>query len=156
MTHKGDRIYNCGGYALELYDWYDPSPLDIEDEYLDDFIAGNFTVDDETVYDAIYRALFYGDLTESHLMEYMIKVILRDCENRIRKINNLSEVQDDEYGVLFRGGYGDFHFIKYEDGIFSHKMGGLAIETLSATTEEEIDWLGYESETYYFAMKKEG
>jgi hypothetical protein len=154
MTNIATELYNCGGYALETYDWYDPSPLDINIDYYDEFINEDLHIDDGVVYDTIYEALLDGDLTESHLMEYMVHNILIDVHRKIRRINDLSELQENEYGVLFRGGCDDFHFIKYEDGVFSHKMGGRKVEILDISEEWEIDWLGYTSETYYFAIAR--
>lgn len=154
MTNTPTPLYNCGGYALETYDWYDPSPLDIDEYDYDYFIHEDLQIDDDMVYDTVYEALLDGDLTEPHLMEYMVHAILRDCPNRIREIDDLSDLQINEYGVLFRGGFNDFHFIKYEDNEFSHKMGGQKIEILSSAGECGLDWLGYTSETHYFAITR--
>lgn len=115
-----------------------------------------------------FGKLFYGreftedeinDLTyyESELCrDFMVKY-LTYCFPFIRKINNFSELTDEEYGVVYRTGCEDFHFIRYENGEFSAKRGDdiEEFDTEEEGFDENFEEMYYDSESIYFAVKKE-
>lgn len=99
--------YNCGGFALGTYNWYDPF-VQIGEPYMPIFKP----VD--------YMEIFY----------FAKKMICTEFEGLIRNIQNLEEIKNDEYGVAFRIG-SDFHFYKQiKGGMWMEKKGKFAPELI--------------------------
>ena len=120
-------IYNCGGYALNTFNWY----------YISETIFGVSNSDE-----AVER---YADS------------IVRDFNGKVRIIQGIEELINDEYAVAFRTRNGDFHFCKRDDsGNWRHKRGGTP--TLHRITKAELfseQWPGgYDSRIVLFAVKK--
>lgn len=70
----------------------------------------------------------------------------------LRQISSFDELNEDEYGVAFAVGGGDFHFVRYENGIYSHKMGSNEIDIVSSVDEAFGE--RYDVGTVLFAAKK--
>lgn len=78
----------------------------------------------------------------------------------LRLVNSFDELDKDEYGVAFAIGNGDFHFCRYDDGIYTHKMGGGIIEEVESYEKAfEGNWSWnysrYNIGPALFAAKKE-
>lgn len=148
-----DCVYNCGGFALGIPDWYLPYADDGEYEsaeldecyyqYCDDFHPG-------------YGKRYAKACTARGriMVDFMVNTL--DC---VREIQRSSEIRDDEYLVLFRASGNDFHFIRrMEDGSWAHKMGGSKIKTL---TRKEIEpawhtmYNNYQGKVFLLAVKKQ-
>lgn len=129
--------YNCGGYALNIYGWVKP--------YNDDYYSYN---------DAI------RGITSDECAERTAKDMLETMEGLMRRINSLDELQKDEFGVLYKCGDDDFHFMKYfpESKRFYEKPGRCKIRRVSkkdALSDEWVNgWTIYDSKTIMFALKK--
>lgn len=107
--HKRNRLntsrwdYNCGGYALGIYVWYQ-----FED------------------YPSITR-----DVGVEEMTRLCIDAILRDFPT-LRVINDLCELQKNERAVAFRICENDFHFImRHKNGHWSHKPGRSGIRSIT-------------------------
>lgn len=96
-----DFICNCGGYALETYNWY--LPYDDPDE----FYMGYYKTQEE----------------EERLLTRFTNYILNDFPGKIRVIEDEAEVLPDEYLVALRIGPHDFHFLKNSRRYWEGKMG---------------------------------
>ena len=68
------------------------------------------------------------------------------------KYVSIDELKDDEYGIVYAAGGGDFHFGRYEDGVWTHKRGKSRIEEVDC--EDDVFGKRYNSKRFYFAMKK--
>lgn len=122
--------YNCGGYALGLYNWFHP----YEDE--------------------ISSYAMTGDNIE--LLNDMVCFMLKNIKG-LRKINTCEECDDKkEVVVAFRiGGY-DFHFMRRgKNHIWYQKMGWCP--TIEKVPKEEVfskSWnCRYNSPMVLFALK---
>lgn len=99
------------------------------------------------------KAHFYeNDSYNSELILYICVQNMLDFFPDLRLINNTKEIEDDEYGIVFAIGNGDFHFAKIDNGIISHKPGGGTIRQVSKI--EDAFSKRYYSEKIYFAKKK--
>ena len=103
---------------------------------------------DESIIDAVDSAYYAND----YLMEVFVDRILKDFSD-VRVINDFDELDSDEYGVVFACGDDDFHFGRYDEGIYSHKQGSYQVEI--AGNEDEIFGDRYYSDRIYFAKKKD-
>lgn len=119
--------YNCMGYALDFYGWGLPVGADFDkpEEIIDEL---DLEYSDELV-EEIADALYDRDYSYPILMDLAIKRMLEAFNGKLRRINDINEATEDEVVVVYRGGDGDFHFAKIEDGVISHKMGNCLIET---------------------------
>lgn len=127
VKHLFRGMYNCGGYALNTFDWYYP---------------------DEAALSASS-----SDMAVQRYADSMVK----EFNGRLRIIQDVKELMDDEYAVAFRTRNGDFHFCKRDDsGNWRHKRGGTP--TLHRITKERLfseEWPGgYCSRIVLFAKKK--
>lgn len=189
------KNYNCGGYALGLYNWWMPymTPSRIERDYCEIYDEADYYAEDDTSEDAIrarenlaYWDARYSDLIDGFeylfrefsgrevteddewdLSEFDSKLSLDFCVfillrsfKWLREIKSFKELNDDEYGIVFAIGHGDFHFVRYENGVFTHKMGGMNIETVKkwkqAFRTPYGDDVRYDAGHIFFAAKKEG
>lgn len=116
-THCWD--YNCGGYALGIYVWY----------------QFNY------YFDAV---LEFGIEEMTHLC---VNAILCDFPT-LRVINDLHELQKNERAIAFRICEYDFHFMmRHKNGHWSHKPGRTPIRSI--TKAEVFNPKGWElSHTY--------
>lgn len=128
--------YNCGGYALNTYNWFCP--------------YGSY--DGDTL---------HGRRSKETTLKNFTRYILLTFEERIRIISKVEEKTKDEYVIAFRIGYSDFHFMKRGDnGVWYHKPGSNTIRRIKKTEVFSDAWytpnggIRYDSEIILFAMKK--
>lgn len=146
--------FNCMGYAFGCYAWMLPLDAFFEDgsnvaiEYSRNNGGMIDAMIDESIIDAVDSAYYAND----YLMEVFVDRILKDFSD-VRVINDFDELDSDEYGVVFACGDDDFHFGRYDEGIYSHKQGSYQVEI--AGNEDEIFGDRYYSDRIYFAKKKD-
>ena len=146
--------FNCMGYAFGCYAWMMPLDAYFEDgsnvaiEYSRNNGGISDAMIDESIIDAVDSAYYAND----YLMEVFVDRILKDFSD-VRVINDFDELDSDEYGVVFACGDDDFHFGRYDEGIYSHKQGCYEVEI--AGNEDEIFGDRYYSNRIYFAKKKD-
>ena len=146
--------FNCMGYAFGCYAWMMPLDAYFEDgsdiaiEYNRNNGGMIDAMIDESIIDAVDSAYYAND----YLMEVFVDRILKDFSD-VRVINDFDELDSDEYGVVFACGDDDFHFGRYDEGIYSHKQGCYEVEI--AGNEDEIFGDRYYSDRIYFAKKKD-
>ena len=146
--------FNCMGYAFGCYAWMMPLDAYFEDgsdiaiEYSRNNGGMIDAMIDESIIDAVDSAYYAND----YLMEVFVDRILKDFSD-VRVINDFDDLDSDEYGVVFACGDDDFHFGRYDEGIYSHKQGGYEVEI--AGNEDEIFGDRYYSDRVYFAKKKD-
>lgn len=146
LNFKGERnlnnsnraTYNCGGYALETYNWY--VPFDNKEKYA--FSDLRLTTQEELN----RKAYTYS------------RIITKEFRGRVRIIESMNELKCDEYAIAFRVGRSDIHFIKRNSiGNWYHKIGG-QIEIKKMKKEEVFsdNWLygRYTSKVILLAKKK--
>lgn len=87
--------------------------------------------------------------------EFMVRYLLYNFPF-IRKVNDFTELKKDEYGVVYRTGCEDFHFIRYDNGVYSSKRGEDITEFYDEEEGFDENWeeMYYDSESIYFAVKK--
>ena len=146
--------FNCMGYAFGCYAWMMPLDAYFEDgsdiaiEYSRNNGGMIDAMIDESIIDAVDSAYYAND----YLMEVFVDRILKDFSD-VRVINDFDDLDSDEYGVVLACGDDDFHFGRYDEGIYSHKQGGYEVEI--AGNEDEIFGDRYYSDRVYFAKKKD-
>lgn len=111
----------------------------------------NEQLDEDEAYDLAYRIFSWGEYDAPAAMILSIKHLLNAFPD-LRLIKNFSKLKDDEYGIAYACGGGDFHFIKYKNGFYSHKMGMDEICVVN-NMEETFSKLGYNSKIILFAKK---
>ena len=120
--------YNCGGYALESFSWYLPR------------LNG----------DDVCRA-------DGTTIEDCVKAMEEDFPN-LRRIQEISELKENEYAVAFRLSDYDFHYIKRaRNGHWYHKMGCLHyINTMKEEVVFSESWgRGYDGEIALLAITRQ-
>lgn len=191
-TTQDRKDYNCGGYALETYNWFLPffsshnfssyvwrevckvNNWEFDEEGLEngdtqgELIYGGYeqeviealasvlmkldsSLEEEDAYDQADSIFQWGYWDEPAAMVLSIKFMLNAFPT-LRIISDFSELEENEYGIAYACGSGDFHFIKFKDGVLTHKMGNQEIKTIS-DVEETFSELGYDSEITFFAKK---
>ena len=146
--------FNCMGYAFGCYAWMLPLDALFEDgadiaiEYSRNNGGMIDAMVDVSIIDAVDSAYYAND----YLMKVFVDRILKDFSD-VRVINDFDELDSDEYGVVFACGDDDFHFGRYDEGIYSHKQGSYQVEI--AGNEDEIFGDRYYSDRIYFAKKKD-
>lgn len=156
-THNNDEedvwSYNCMGYAFRSYGWLLPfdGDYDIIDDILEELNMKNAELTDDEKEDLI-QDLYNNIYDNSFLIQLAITRMLKFFPE-LRPIDSFEELKENEYGIVYATCSEDFHFGVYEDGVYSHKMGGLPIQTVE--NEDEIFYGRYDSKRYYFAMNKE-
>ena len=102
--------YNCGGYALNTYCWIIP-----------------YTMSPWTFYDNKKK----GNKNFENSLEHSVNYILKVFKNKLRIIEDLHELKENEYAIAYRMGKNDFHFMKRKkNGHWYHKMGMCAIQPI--------------------------
>lgn len=120
--------YNCGGYALESFNWYLPR------------LNG----------DDVCRV--YGTTVED-----CVRAMEEDFPN-LRRIQEISELKENEYAVAFRLSDYDFHYIKRaRNGHWYHKMGSAHyINTMKEEVVFSESWgRGYDGEIALLAITRQ-
>ena len=148
------RCFNCMGYAFGCYAWMMPLDAYFEDgsDIAIEYSCNNGGITDAMIDERIIDAVDSAYYANDYLMEVFVDRILKDFSD-VRIINDFDELDSDEYGVVFACGDDDFHFGRYDEGIYSHKQGGYEVEI--AENEDEIFGDRYYSDRIYFAKKKD-
>lgn len=141
--------YNCMSYAFGAYEWL--LPLDRHEEDPGDILEELGIECTEELCDRIWEALELGIYEDNILMKLAIERMLTMFPD-LRRIKSFDELEDDEYGIVYAAGGGDFHFGRYENEVWTHKMGDLRIEEVGC--EDDVFGSRYDSKRFYFAMKK--
>ena len=146
--------FNCMGYAFGCYAWMMPLDAYFEDgsDIAIEYSRNNGGISDAMIDESIIDAVDSAYYANSYLMEVFVDRILKDFSD-VRVINDFDELDSDEYGVVLACGDDDFHFGRYDEGIYSHKQGGCDVEI--ARNEDEIFGDRYYSDRIYFAKKKD-
>ena len=149
---KDFEEYNCAAYALGLTDWV--YPVNPYEEKPED-VAREFGSDDEEISKSIADASYAAIYDNPYMMQLVVKRLLSLFDG-LRLIKDFSEVKEDEYGIVYATNSLDFHFGRYDNGILSHKTGSeppCVVDDIEKIfeTDEEL----YDSERYFFAMKKD-
>lgn len=146
--------FNCMGYAFGCYAWMMPLDAFFEDgsDIAIEYSRNNGGISDAMIDASIIDAVDSAYYANDYLMEVFVDRILKDFSD-VRVINDFDELDSDEYGVVFACGDDDFHFGRYDEGIYSHKQGGYEVEI--AGNEDEIFGDRYYSDRIYFAKKKD-
>lgn len=146
--------FNCMGYAFGYYAWMMPLDAFFEDgsDIAIEYSRNNGGISDAMIDASIIDAVDSAYYANDYLMEVFVDRILKDFSD-VRVINDFDELDSDEYGVVFACGDDDFHFGRYDEGIYSHKQGSYDVEI--AGNEDEIFGDRYYSDRIYFAKKKD-
>lgn len=142
--------YNCMSYVFGAYEWllpFDPYREDAED------ILSELNIDDydDILYNEVWDALDETNYSNAILMALAVKRMLKMFPD-LRQIESFDDLEDDEYGIVYAACDYDFHFGRYDDGIWSHKVGNGPI--YQEESEYDIFEEKYYSQKFYFAMKK--
>lgn len=163
------KDYNCGGYCMNTFSWYNPYMEITEEEGFDSF--GDWA-----------EELRIGWKMEiADIYEYLLKVgkeeILKDFPDTVRLIQSAADVNEDEKLVAYRIGlifvydqygyeyleHGDFHFKQWEGYYWTDKPGGGNLRFEEETIDGMLnkvwvnswwDGTGYDSDIILFAVKK--
>lgn len=146
---KSTGCYNCMSYAFGAYEWL--LPLDTWCEDAGDILEELGIEYTEDLCNRIWDALAFNIYEDNILMKLAIERMLAMFPD-LRRIKSFNELKDDEYGIVYAAGGGDFHFGRYEDGVWSHKRGKSSIEEVDC--EDDVFGKRYNSKRFYFAMKK--
>ena len=163
------KDYNCGGYCMNTFSWYNPYTEVAEEEGFDSF--GDWAEDLRTGW----------KMEIADIYEYLLRVgreeILKDFPDTARLIRSAADVNEDEKLVAYRIGlvfvyddegceyleHGDFHFKQWEGDYWTDKPGGSDLRFEEETIDGMLDkvWVnswwdgtGYDSETILFAVKR--
>lgn len=103
-----------------------------------------------------YRIKVYNNIFGWNCYRYNLAVKLSiehllGAFDDLRRIHSFDELKEDEYGIAMAMSQIDYHFVKYEDGVISHKRGGLEIE-IAETLDDAFG--EYDSKRFFFAKKK--
>lgn len=142
--------YNCMAYAFGAFEWLCPLNMDFESpEAVIEELGLN--ENNKVLYKKIKKALDCYHYNNHFLRKLSIQRMLKTFPD-LRVISSFDDLKDNEYGISFATGEDDFHFVRYDEGIFSHKAGARDIAPLSS--EEEGFLPRYNSKVIRFAMKK--
>lgn len=154
FEEENRECFNCMGYAFGCFAWMLPLDAFFEDgsEVAIEYSRNNGGMTDATIDASIIDAVDSAYYANDYLMEVFVDRILKDFSD-VRVINDFDDLDSDEYGVVFACGDDDFHFGRYDEGIYSHKQGSYQVEI--AGNEDEIFGDRYYSDRIYFAKKKD-
>lgn len=129
--------YNCGGYALETFNWYCPYDTDEQDDLYFGFLK---------------------DLDEDICASETAQLMVNHFQGDLRIIKSFDELQDNEYGIIYKTGGDDFHYVKRtKTGRFYHKPGKGKIRRMPAKEALSDVWETrfscYSSKSIYLAKK---
>ena len=154
FEEENRECFNCMGYAFGCFAWMMPLDAFFEDgsEVAIEYSRNNGGMTDATIDASIIDAVDSAYYANDYLMEVFVERILKDFSD-VRVIGDFDELDSDEYGIVFACGDDDFHFGRYDDGIYTHKQG--SYEVAIVEDEDEIFGSRYYSDRVYFAKKKD-
>ena len=127
--------FNCGGYALETYNWI--CPYDTEEDS-----------------DRLFED-WCSDLTSNDKLQETVEWMLERVPD-LRLVNGVEDLEEDEYLIAYKCGRTDFHYCKrLPSGQWWHKMGSSRTRRISEKAVYADTWLHgkYDSDTAFFAKK---
>lgn len=141
--------YNCMSYAFNAYEWL--NPIDFYEEELDLLIkeAGIFSKRQKKKFSEAY---YNCDFNNHYIRKIMISRLLKFFP-KLRVVKSFEKLKENEYGISFATKPDDYHFVKFENGSYSHKRGGLPIEGIISDVEGFRSH-GYNSKIIRFTMPK--
>ena len=108
VKNSDKRRYNCAGYALKTFTWFD-----------------------------FYDFNYYPTMRDKNKAINRLAKILIKAFPTIRIIKNLTEVTKNEYPIAFRLSSHDFHFIcRGKNNHWYHKMGNAP--KINCITKDEV------------------
>ena len=145
VNNTSKAVYNCGGYALNLFAWYCPWGLDVPEC-------------ETPLARAYWQDNYFGT-------DEMFAPTMRCVQNMLAEIPTLrlltginDPIAHNEYMLAFRISYdGDFHFAKRgNNGVWHHKRGSRdEIETMTILELLDECWIGrYDGPLVFFANTK--
>ena len=154
FEEENRECFNCMGYAFGCFAWMLPLDAFFEDgsKVAIEYSRNNGGMTDATIDASIIDAVDSAYYANDYLMEVFVERILKDFSD-VRVVDDFDELDSDEYGIVFACGDDDFHFGRYDEGIYTHKMGSYEVEI--ARNEDEIFGSRYYSDRVYFAKKKD-
>ena len=154
FEEENRECFNCMGYAFGCFAWMLPLDAFFEDgsEVAIEYSRNNGGMTDATIDASIIDAVDSAYYANDYLMKVFVERILKDFSD-VRVIDDFDELDSDEYGIVFACGDDDFHFGRYDDGIYTHKQG--SYEVAIVEDEDEIFGSRYYSDRVYFAKKKD-
>jgi hypothetical protein len=145
IMENGRGWYNCGGFALGRPEWYLPYDKEVDEEcnYIrEDYDFNNITREECcTQIGRLY-------------VDYMC------ASEEVREICTHAELREDEYLVLFKASYDDFHYVRQmDDGRWFHKNGSSFIQMITDDEAYSDEWwydlpCNYDGELFMLAVKK--
>lgn len=127
--------YNCAGYALECFNWYEPA-------------------EESRPWESPFS--FSNEKEAREKTSKAVEIMLKDFSG-LRVVESLKEVRRDEYAILFRlSSDGDFHYLKRcANNRWFHKRG--SCKEIERMKKEDIfkKWNGrYNGPIVIFAKTK--
>lgn len=129
--------FNCGGYALETYNWYLPVAKQEQGEKMFGWCRS---------------------MALEEVLDKTVKHMLKEFKGKLRVIKDVAELQEGEYAIAYCVGEEDFHYIKRHDsGHWLHKTG--RNPRIKRMTKKDVFsgmWCDgmYHSEVVLFAKKR--
>lgn len=208
QRNTANRFFNCGGYALETYNWFVPyfTSSAIDNDVFDEIVYGNdygdiddwdydwesipcaeddelyqyikadikeefFLIRDERLAECeawesenlilsdsepdkineIWNNVFYNSCYDHPAALLLAVKLMLKAFPDMRLVHSFEELRNDEYGVSYAAGGGDFHFCKYNNGVYTAKNGAQPIHKVA--DEDAAFGDRYDSEIFRFAKK---
>lgn len=143
ILYMDEDMFNCGGFALGLDEWYLPYDDEL-DERCDDVRDDYYPNDDELCDDL--ANLYIEFMTREH--------------DWIREIFDESELKENEYLVVFKASIYDFHYARrLSNGQWYHKLGTQPVRPVSEDRIYDDEWwygmpCSYAGRLRFLAVKK--
>lgn len=126
VLFEDEMYYNCGGFALGVFNWYRPYDHD-EKEAVDSIIED---YDDELI-NELDACNEIADIYVSHM----------EKADLCREIFSEDDLNENEYLVAFKSSIDDFHYARrLRNGRWFHKMGWNKIEEVSQDNVYDDYW----------------
>lgn len=127
--------FNCGGYALETYNWI--CPYDTEEDS-----------------DRLFDEWSYS-MSSNEKLEETVEWMLHRVPG-LRKVNGVEDLKEDEYLIAYKCGHSDFHYMKrLPNGQWWHKPGSGRTRRIAEHKVYARTWSDgkYDSDTVFLAKK---
>lgn len=168
IVMKNNCSCNCGGFALGVFEWveFDFDGVDYQimyfttaEEYNPSFDYNYYNEDGEEV---LVTKEIFEDLRKEAMeqnnecAQSCVEHLLNEYD--VRLIEDVSELEENEYAFVFRTSVDDFHFIRrFKDGTWAHKPGGMCLKEIDEADVFADEWehgvFPYCSNIYMFAAK---
>lgn len=151
---------NCMAWAFHATEWLLPLDIDDTEELIEEIIPLFNLRDNGKTRKSLELEIESYRYDEEYVKEICIRKMLSAFPD-LRRVDNFDELGEDEYGISFSVNAEDFHFVKYENGVYSHKRGTCDVIYLADDGDEDFPVdekvfydCGYDSFPVRFAMKK--